>query len=104
MDAPPGAVRGSWSERAGRRSGDTPIGGARRDAEGRAARSQRRPAAVRISCVVLPGWEIITTCEAPLTSTVAAWMRSAMNRRLAVPIVLSAPATRYHDGIVAHAG
>jgi hypothetical protein len=30
---------------------------------------------------------IITTCEARLTSTVVAWMRWAMKRSLAVPIV-----------------
>src|SRR3954447_10450692 len=39
-------------------------------------------------------------CEAPLASTVVAWMRLAMNRSLAAPMVLSAPATRYHEGIV----
>src|SRR3954464_2885239 len=42
-------------------------------------------------------------CEAPLASTVVARMRLAMNRSLAAPMALSAPATRYHAGIVVEA-
>src|SRR4051794_40442230 len=53
---------------------------------------------------VLPGRDIITTCDAPLTSVVRALMRLAMIRSTLVPMALSLPATMYQDGIVFQAG
>jgi hypothetical protein len=61
-------------------------------------------AASRITWVVLPGCDIITTWDAPFTSVVCAWMRLAMIRSTFVPMALSLPATMYHDGIVFQAG
>src|SRR5262249_42566046 len=57
------------------------------------AREGTSRAAVRMRSAAAAGWEIITPCEAS-TSTGLAQARLAMNRTLAVPIVLSAVATR----------
>src|SRR4051794_2275964 len=53
-----------------------------------------------MSLVVASGREIITTCDAPAISTVLAPIRFAMKRSSFVPIALSWPDTRYHEGIV----
>ena len=49
------------------------------------------------------GWEIIGTCEA-LTWLTTEPARAAMNRWVAGGMAWSLVATRYHDGIVFHAG
>ena len=56
-----------------------------------------------MSRVVASGCEIIATCDA-LTSTTVACARAAMNRSVAGGMALSCVATMYHDGIVLHAG
>jgi hypothetical protein len=75
-----------------------------RDRGGNGSKDQRTErAASRISRVVASGCEIIATCDA-LTSTTVACARAAMNRSVAGGMAWSCVATMYHDGIVFHAG
>src|SRR5687768_9652393 len=58
----------------------------------------------RITSVVTPGCEVMTTCDAPLTSVTLAFARLAIVRRLPVPIVLSMVGTTAQEGIDVQAG